>query len=158
MKINVSIFITAVLLTAVSAQEDTEETALDRCYDNQCKDFQQDYNNCHDQAENDEVKFFTCACPKMTDTLANNGDCSDCLLNAGYNLTAQAGVYCDAFGVFNPTQASSWSEASTASTASSSPSSSSSSNNDDDDSSATSIGVTTTAAAGVMLAAIGCLF
>lgn len=80
------------------------------------------------------------------------------LTNIGYNLTAQAGVYCDAFGVFNPTQASSWSEASTAATASSSPSSSSSSNNDDDDdSSAASIGIATTSA-GVILAAVACLF
>lgn len=120
----------------------------------------------------------------MFDTVNGNGQCVDCLNNAGeqhlimqsvtstltntagFNITGQTNLYCEAFGVYNPTQASSFSMQSTASTASTASSSNtddgnsnnnnSNSNNDDDDSSAAQMGVTAAAAA-ILLTAVGCL-
>ncbi|TIA86784.1 hypothetical protein E3P99_03556 [Wallemia hederae] len=139
------------------------KTPLELCYDNSCSDYHKADDDCRSSAQNNATEYYSCSCPAMYDTIQHKGDCVDCLNNAGFNITGQTNLYCEAFGVYNPTQASSFSMQSTASTASTASSSNTdgsnnnnNSNSDDDDSSAAQMGVTAAAAA-ILLTAVGCL-
>lgn len=62
---------------------DAPKSALDNCYDNQCKDYHDSDEGCVQSSNNNATEYYSCVCPKMFETINDNGGCVDCLNKAG---------------------------------------------------------------------------